>query len=60
MPPWKIDRARGPARQWSAAGLARAMAVVAELNADVKGQAADADYALERAVLDLGRARRMR
>ncbi len=59
MPPWKIDKARGPARAWSAAGLARAMATVADLNADVKGQAADPDYALERAVMDIGRARRM-
>jgi hypothetical protein len=31
------------------------MAVVAALNADVKGQAVDAEYALERAVLDLTR-----
>jgi DNA polymerase-3 subunit delta len=31
--------------------LAEAMSVVALLNADVKGVAADADYALERAVL---------
>lgn len=59
MPPWKIERARAPARGWSAAGLARAMAVVADLNADVKGQAADPDYALERAVMDIGRARRI-
>ncbi len=59
MPPWKIDKARGPAKAWSAAGLARAMTVVAGLNGDVKGGAADAEYALERAVLDLGRARRL-
>ncbi len=59
MPPWKIDKARGPARGWSAAGLARAMVAVADLNADVKGQAADVDYALERAVLEIGRCRRM-
>ena len=58
MPPWKIERARVPARSWSAEGLARAMATVAELNADVKGQAADPDYALERAVIAIGRARR--
>ena len=35
------------------------MVAVADLNAEVKGQAADPDYALERAVLDIGRARRM-
>jgi DNA polymerase-3 subunit delta len=51
MPPWKVKRAQGQARGWSPAGLAEAMQVVAALNADVKGVAADADYALERAVL---------
>lgn len=58
MPPWKIDRARGMARGWTPDGLASGMAVVAELNAAVKGVAADAEYALEKAVLDLVRARR--
>ncbi len=59
MPPWKIDKARGPAKAWSAAGLAMAMGTVARLNGDVKGGAVDAEYALERAVLDIGRARRL-
>lgn len=58
MPPWKIDKARGPAKAWSAAGLATAMVIVTRLNAEVKGGAADAEYALERAVIDIGRARR--
>ncbi len=60
MPPWKIDRARTAARGWSPAGVATGMAVVAELNAAVKGVAADADYALEKAVLDLVAARSRR
>lgn len=51
MPPWKIKKAQQQSRGWDAAGLADAMQVVAGLNADVKGVAADADYALERAVL---------
>ena len=51
MPPWKVKKAQGQARGWESAGLAEAMSVVALLNADVKGVAADADYALERAVL---------
>jgi DNA polymerase-3 subunit delta len=51
MPPWKVKRAQGQARGWTPAGLAEAMQIVAALNADVKGVAADADYALERAVL---------
>ena len=60
MPPWKVDKARTAARGWSEPGLAAAMGVVAEVNAAVKGVAADADYALEKAVLDLSRARELR
>ncbi|PRY36186.1 DNA polymerase III subunit delta [Umezawaea tangerina] len=51
MPPWKVKKAQGQSRGWDSPGLAEAMSVVALLNADVKGVAADADYALERAVL---------
>jgi DNA polymerase-3 subunit delta len=40
------ERARG----WSIEGLQQAIGITAELNADVKGAAASADYALERAV----------
>jgi DNA polymerase-3 subunit delta len=59
MPPWKVKRAQGQARGWSPAGLAEAMQIVAALNADVKGAAADADYALERAVLKVVAARQL-
>jgi DNA polymerase III subunit delta len=58
MPAWKIRRAQAQARGWSENGLARALTVVADLNADVKGNAVDADYALERAVWLLARCRR--
>ncbi len=51
MPPWKVERAQRQARGWSAAGLGRAMQVAAGLNADVKGNAGDPVYALERALL---------
>ncbi|MFD4190932.1 DNA polymerase III subunit delta [Amycolatopsis thermoflava] len=57
MPPWKIRKAQGQSRGWTQAGLAEAMAVVARVNAEVKGQAADPAYALERAVLELAAAR---
>jgi DNA polymerase III subunit delta len=50
MPPWKVRKAQGQARGWGAEGLTRAMGVVADLNADVKGAAADPSYALEHAV----------
>jgi DNA polymerase III subunit delta len=57
MPPWKIKRAQSQARGWTAAGLSQAMRTVANLNADVKGVAADPAYALEAAIRDLATAR---
>lgn len=57
MPPWKVKRARQQARGWTDEGIAAAVHVVAELNAAVKGEAADPHYALERAVLDIAAAR---
>jgi DNA polymerase III subunit delta len=50
MPPWRVQKAQKQARRWSRDSVAEAMRVVAALNADVKGAAADADYALENAV----------
>lgn len=62
MPPWKVKKAQGQARGWDGPGLTRAMALVADVNADVKGVAADPSYALERATVELaglaGHARR--
>lgn len=57
MPPWKIRKAQSQARGWSSSGLAEAMRVVARVNAEVKGAAANPEYALERAVLDIVEAR---
>jgi DNA polymerase III subunit delta len=57
MPPWKVRRAQAQAKGWRPAGIALAMAAVAEVNADVKGVAADPNYALERAVLRVVEAR---
>ncbi len=50
MPPWRVQKAQKQARRWSRDTVATAMKVVAALNADVKGAAADPDYALESAV----------
>ncbi|WP_395311972.1 DNA polymerase III subunit delta [Mycobacterium sp. AMU20-3851] len=50
MPPWRIQKAQKQSRRWSKDRVAEALRVVAALNADVKGAAADADYALESAV----------
>ncbi|MEB3903875.1 DNA polymerase III subunit delta [Mycobacterium ulcerans] len=50
MRPWRVQKAQKQARRWSRDKVATAMQLVAQLNADVKGAAADADYALESAV----------
>lgn len=57
MPPWKVKKAQGQARGWRPAGVAAAMGAAAEVNADVKGVAVDAEYALERAVMRIIEAR---
>ena len=50
MPPWRIQKAQKQARRWSRDRVAEAIRLVAALNADVKGAAADPDYALENTV----------
>ena len=50
MPPWRVQKAQKQARRWSRDSVAKAMKVVATLNANVKGAVVDADYALESAV----------
>lgn len=50
MPPWRVQKAQKQSRYWSRESVAAAVRLVATLNADVKGAAADADYALEAAV----------
>lgn len=50
MPPWRVQKAQKQSRRWSRQSVAAAVQLVAALNADVKGAAADADYALESTV----------
>lgn len=50
MPTWKVDRVRQQLRGWTPEGVAEALQVVAETDAQVKGAGADAAYALEKAI----------
>lgn len=50
MAPWKIQKAQKQSRRWTRDTVATAIRLVAALNADVKGAAADADYVLENTV----------
>ena len=57
MPPWKVKRAQAQMRGWTEPGVRQALKVVADLNADVKGEAVSAAWALDRAVQRLAEAR---
>jgi DNA polymerase-3 subunit delta len=57
VPAWKLDTLRRQSHGWDDDGLGRAIRCVARADADVKGQASDPAYALEKMVLDVVRAR---
>ncbi len=57
VPAWKLDTLRRQSHGWDAEGLGQAIRTVARADADVKGQASDPAYALEKMVLDVVRAR---
>jgi DNA polymerase-3 subunit delta len=49
-PPWRIDKVRQQLRGWRPESVARALAAVAEADAQVKGEGTNAGYALEVAI----------
>jgi DNA polymerase-3 subunit delta len=57
MPPWKVDKVRRQARGWHPEGLASALQHVARADADVKGAAVSASWAVERALVAVAGAR---
>jgi DNA polymerase-3 subunit delta len=59
MPPWKVDVVRRQMRGWNGDALAEAIAAVATADGAVKGAggAGDPGYALEKAVVQICRAR---
>jgi DNA polymerase III subunit delta len=67
LAPWQVDKARRQLRGWSPDGLALAIEAVAAADLAVKGglpqkgrRAGDPVYAVEKAVLEIGNARRLR
>lgn len=60
LAPWQLDRAKRELRGWQARGLGRAIQEIARADADVKGGSRDSAYAVERAILAIGRARKMK
>jgi DNA polymerase-3 subunit delta len=58
VPPWKLKSMRSQARGWDQRGLATALQAVATADAQVKGAADDAEFALEQLVLAVAACRR--
>jgi DNA polymerase-3 subunit delta len=57
MPPWKVEKTQRQVRGWRPEALVEAFHAVATADADVKGGAADQDYAVERMLLSVVQAR---
>lgn len=53
MAPWKLEKTQKLAQRWSTPAIARAAEIIAELDAGVKGWAADPEFAVEKAVTDI-------
>jgi len=53
VPPWKVKDLARQSRMWSATAVSSAIRRVARADADVKGAASDAEFALEQMVLDV-------
>lgn len=50
LPPWKVEKTAALARRWRGSNVSRAVIVVAELDAAVKGEGLEPYYAVESAV----------
>lgn len=57
MPSWKVEKTQRQVRGWRPEGLVEAFQAVARADADVKGGAADQDYAIEKMLLAVVQAR---
>ncbi len=53
VPPWKIKDLARQAHEWTPTGLAESIQVVARVDADIKGAAADPGFALEQLVIQV-------
>jgi DNA polymerase-3 subunit delta len=60
MPAWKLRKARAQLAGWTPDSVGRALRATADADAEVKGAAVDADYAVERLIIRIGRARAAR
>ena len=57
VPPWKLKSLVPQARSWDEQGLDRAIQAVALADAQIKGQASDGSYAIEKMIMEICAAR---
>lgn len=57
---WQLRKARQQLSGWTPEGVGLAIRAIADADADVKGAAVDSDYAIERLIVRVGRARHAR
>jgi DNA polymerase-3 subunit delta len=57
---WQLRKARQQLSGWTPEGVGLAIRAIADADAEVKGAAVDADYAIERLIVRVGRARHAR
>ncbi|VEI14095.1 DNA polymerase III subunit delta [Trueperella bialowiezensis] len=57
---WQIKRAKADLRGWNNETLARAIGLIAQADADVKGQSRDPEFAVERAIVNIAKLRTRR
>lgn len=60
VPSWKLDILRDQAKGWDEPGVAKAIRLVANADAEIKGKAHDPAYALEKMVLEIIEAKQLR
>lgn len=59
LAPWQADRSKRDVRYWKPAGIAAALRVLAQADEEVKGASRDPEYAVEKAIIGVTRARRL-
>lgn len=57
MAPWQVEQAQRDSRRYSSGDLSKILQVLADVDSQLKGEAVDPLYSLEKAVLTIARAR---
>lgn len=55
MAPWQVNKVRAQAKKWDQDGIGRAICLVAQADADVKGASRDPEGAVEKCIIEISR-----